>query len=79
MRDSGKCDFIVVQITTQSIGTRAFRCSWSSPLGFCIPLDSPVKTMLNYNSRQARDVVTQMDRLLYQARLKSVICFALAS
>ena len=35
--------------------------------------------MLNYNSRRARDVVTQMDRLLYEVRLKSIICLALAS
>lgn len=35
--------------------------------------------MLNYNSRRARDVVTQMDRLLYEVRLKGMICLAPAS
>lgn len=79
MRDSGKCDAIVVQIITQSVGTRAFRCSWSSPLGFCIALDKPVKKMLNYNSKRAGGVVIQMDRLLHEVRLKTVICLALAS
>lgn len=79
MRDSGKRDTIIVQIITQSIGTRAFRCSWSSPLGFCIALDTPVKKMLNYNSRRAGDLVIQMDRLLHEVRLKTVVCLALAS
>lgn len=78
MRNSGKCDRIIVQIIIQGVNTRAFHCLWSSPLAFCIVLDTLVKKMLNYNSRRATDVVTQTDHLWYKVRLESIICLTLA-
>lgn len=78
MRNSGKCDTIVVQIIIQDVNTRAFHCLWCGPLAFCVVLDTLVKKMLNYSSRRARDVVTQTDHLWYKVRLKGIICLALA-
>lgn len=78
MRNSGKCDRIIVQIIIQGVNTRAFHCLWSSPLAFCIVLDTLVKKMLNYNNRRATDVVTQTDHLWYKVRLESIICLTLA-
>lgn len=78
MRHSGKCDRIIVQIIIQGVNTRAFHCLWSSPLAFCIVLDTLVKKMLNYNSRRATDVVTQTDHLWYKVRLECIICLTLA-
>lgn len=56
-----------------------YKSSWSSPFAFCIALDTPVKNVLNYNSRKAGGIVTQMDYLSYEVRLRSIICLALAS